>query len=92
MPPDEMKPEEKKDLFDATGELKGGYDMGMAQAYALEHAKKTQGEYAGQGKQRVPLIWNIESSRYDEDAECFKVVLSCHPEGVPAEQNGLWEY
>ncbi|MBI2919276.1 MAG: hypothetical protein HYY01_14980, partial [Chloroflexi bacterium] len=25
-------------------------------------------------------------------AECFKVVLSCHPEGVPAEQNGLWEY
>ncbi len=91
MAPD-MTPEEKKDLFDATGQLKGGYDMGMAQAFAIEHAKKIQGEYVRERKQRIPLIWNIDSSRYDEDAECFKVVLSCHPEGIEAQQKGMWEY
>ena len=30
--------EEKRDLFEPTGELKGGYDMGMARAYALDSA------------------------------------------------------
>ncbi|GEM_PF-4381906 len=84
--------ESKEDLFKPTGELKGGYDMGMARAYALEHAKKTIGEHVGKGKERRPLIWNVEESRYDEDAECFEIVLSCQPEGIQPQQKGIWAY
>lgn len=71
--------EDKKDPFEPTGELKGGYDMGMARAYALDHAKKHVGEYVGKGKERRPLIWDVEQSRYDEDAECFEVASPASP-------------
>ncbi len=85
-------PFDKRDLFTDTGELKGGYDMGMARAYALEHAKKTQGEYVGKGRGRRLLMWQVESSRFDEDAECWEVVLSCQPEDVQVERPGRWVY
>ncbi len=85
-------PFDKRDLFTDTGELKGGYDMGMARAYALEHAKKTQGEYVGKGRGRRLLMWQVESSRFDEDAECWEGVLSCQPEDVQVERPGRWVY
>ncbi|MBI2918695.1 MAG: hypothetical protein HYY01_12000 [Chloroflexi bacterium] len=84
--------DKKEDLFTPTGELKGGYDMGMARAYALEHAKKTQGEYVGKGRGRRLLVWQIDSSRFDEDAECWEVVLSCQPEEAQVERPGRWVY
>ncbi|MBI2919077.1 MAG: hypothetical protein HYY01_13965 [Chloroflexi bacterium] len=89
--PEKPKPD-KRDLFEPTGELKGGYDMGMARAYALDHAKKTIGESVGKAKERRPLIWDIQESRFDEDAECFEIVLATHPEGVYTQQKGVWVY
>lgn len=86
------KREPKKDKFDEFGQIVGGYDLGLARGFALEHAKKTIGESVGDGEDRRSLIWNIERSGWDEDAECWEVVLSVQPERAQVEQKGIWVY
>ncbi|MBI2919259.1 MAG: hypothetical protein HYY01_14895 [Chloroflexi bacterium] len=90
--PTPERPEDKKDLFDATGSLKGGYDVADARANALAHAKQTVGEYVGEGKGRRPLLWNVDKASWDEDADCFCIVLSAYPDGAEIRQKGVWEY
>ncbi|MBI2918191.1 MAG: hypothetical protein HYY01_09365 [Chloroflexi bacterium] len=84
--------EEKRDLFDSTGELKGGYDIAKARANALAHAKKTVGEYVRHGRERHVLLWKVEKATWDEDADCFCITLSAQPDWAEVQQKGIWEY
>ncbi len=84
------RPEEKRDLFTDTGELKGVYDLSMARARALEHAQKSFGKTV-KGK-HIPLIWDVEKAAFNEDDDCFDIVLSCHPEEGEYLRKGEWVY
>ncbi|MBI2916998.1 MAG: DcrB-related protein [Chloroflexi bacterium] len=84
------RPEEKRDLFTDKAELESVYDLSMARARALEHAQKNFGKTV-KGK-HFPLIWDVEKAAFNEDDDCFDIVLSCHPEEGEYLRKGEWVY
>ena len=83
--------EDKFDKYDEMGQLSGGYDEDIARQKVLEHATEhlSEGEKWLQG---VPLAWEVESAKFDEDENCYKVILLCYPKGIEPESKAKWEY
>ena len=83
--------EDKFDKFDEMGQLPGGYDVALARQKALDHAKEHLA-YDVSWLQGFSLTWEIEDARFDEDADCYKLVLLCYPEDADVESKARWEY
>ncbi len=81
----------KKDRFDEYGQLAGGYDVAIAREKALEHAQTQLPEQYGWLK-GLELYWEIESARFDEDEDCYKVILSCYPKDKEVQEQARFEY
>ena len=83
--------EDKFDKFDEMGQLPGGYDEDIARQKALEHAMGHLSEDED-WLQGVPLAWEVESAKFEEDENCYKVILLCYPKGIEPESKTKWEY
>lgn len=83
--------EDKFDKYDEMGQLLGGYDVNLARKTALEHARENlpkEDSWLGNS----PLAWEISDARFDEDADCYKVIVLCYPKGSEVETKAQWEY
>ena len=83
--------ENKSDKFDEMGQLPGGYDVDIARERALNHAK---GELPQRKAwlQGLSLEWEILSAKFDEEEDCYKVILECYPDELEIEEKSRWEY
>lgn len=83
--------EDKFDKYDEMGQLPGGYDVNLARETALQHAREAL------PKQEVwlvglSLVWEVETAHFDEDDDCYKVLILCYPKGAEVESKAQWEY
>ena len=65
--------------------------MALAREKALKHA----GEQLSRDKgwlQGLLLQWEIKSAKFDEDEDCYKVILLCYPEDADVAEKAQWEY
>ena len=81
----------KEDQFDEYGQLAGGFEAGLAREKALEHAQNVL-ENETSFLAGLPLIWEIVSARFDEEEDCYKVMLFCHPKDVHVDAKAKFEY
>ncbi len=86
-----MGEEKTKTKFDEYGQLVGGYDLGKARAWALEHAKRNL-RYRMPGADDLDLAWEVPSCRFVEDQDAYEVVVSVYPQEVPYRQKAEWVY
>ena len=83
--------EDKFDKYDEMGQLAGGYDVNLAREAALRHAREQllqEEEWIAEPN----LTWEVESAKFDEDEDCYKVVLLCYPKGIEVESKAQLEY
>ncbi len=80
----------KKDRFDEYGQA-DGYDVNLARQKSLEHAQNELATKVDWLK-GLRLTWEVEDAHYDEDAECYKVVLLGYPAEGKIKSKSRWEY
>lgn len=83
--------EDKFDKFDEMGQLPGGYDVSLARQKALEHARKDLSDTTN-WLRGLSLLWEIKTAHFDEDDDCYKVVVLCYPEDADVLEKAQWEY
>ena len=82
--------EDKFDRFDDKAELIG-YDVALAREKAIEHAREFLSSTTAWLK-GLSLVWEIESAKFEEDEDCYKVIVNCYPEDADVETKARWEY
>lgn len=83
--------EDKFGKYDEMGQLSGGYDVFLARETAFKHAR-SQLSKEKSWLQGLSLEWEIRSAKFDEDEDCYKVVLECYPDDANVETKSQWEY
>ncbi|GEM_PF-6668651 len=85
----------KKDPFDEYGGLTGGYDLVQAREWALKHAEDNlpqRHSFLRDLPPQTTLIWEVPTSRFVEDEDCYEVVVACYPDGPEVQAKAEWTY
>ena len=83
--------EDKFDKYDEMGQLPGGYDVALAREAALKHAREQLSKEKNWLRE-AQLEWEISDARFDEEADCYRVILECYPDDADVETKSQWEY
>ncbi|MBI2917515.1 MAG: tetratricopeptide repeat protein [Chloroflexi bacterium] len=86
---------QKKDPFDAYGELTGGYNIVQAREWAVQHAQDNLPQRHSFLRSLPPdtcLIWEVLTSRFVEAEDCYEVAVACYPDEAEVQQKAEWTY